>query len=41
MLAWLQHEAETASLVTSVCTGSALLARAGVLGEAEAEQVAT
>ena len=31
MLDWLRKQAETASLVTSVCTGSALLARAGLL----------
>lgn len=28
---WLQRQSETADLVTSVCTGSALLARAGLL----------
>jgi putative intracellular protease/amidase len=31
MLAWLRQQAETAQFVTSVCTGSALLARAGLL----------
>jgi transcriptional regulator GlxA family with amidase domain len=31
MLEWLRGQAETASYVTSVCTGSALLARAGLL----------
>jgi putative intracellular protease/amidase len=31
MLAWLQSQAQTAQYVTSVCTGSALLARAGLL----------
>jgi transcriptional regulator GlxA family with amidase domain len=30
-LGWLRQRAATASLVTSVCTGSALLARAGIL----------
>lgn len=31
LLAWLRKQAETAQFVTSVCTGSALLARAGLL----------
>ena len=31
MLEWLQDQARTARYVTSVCTGSALLARAGLL----------
>jgi putative intracellular protease/amidase len=31
LLAWLQSQAQTAQYVTSVCTGSALLARAGLL----------
>ena len=31
LLAWLRQKAETAELVTSVCTGAALLARAGLL----------
>ena len=31
LLAWLQTQAQTAQYVTSVCTGSALLARAGLL----------
>ncbi|MGH6940283.1 DJ-1/PfpI family protein [Hypericibacter sp.] len=31
LLAWLRDKAATASLVTSVCTGSALLAQAGLL----------
>lgn len=31
MLEWLRHQSQTAELVTSVCTGSALLARAGLL----------
>jgi len=31
MLGWLRERAQTAALVTSVCTGAALLARAGLL----------
>jgi transcriptional regulator GlxA family with amidase domain len=31
LLEWLRQQAETARFVTSVCTGSALLARAGLL----------
>jgi len=31
MLKWLQDQAQSASYITSVCTGSALLARAGLL----------
>jgi transcriptional regulator GlxA family with amidase domain len=31
LIAWLRERAETAKLVTSVCTGAALLARAGLL----------
>ena len=31
MLEWLRRQSESASFVTSVCTGSALLARAGLL----------
>ena len=31
LLGWLRRQAESAEYVTSVCTGSALLARAGIL----------
>ncbi len=36
ILNWLRNQANGATLVTSVCTGSALLARAGVLDERRA-----